>query len=308
MVGVVKDLTLHPKRWSACLINVYRNIEGSLQLLHSTEVDDIPMAMVEFQGRLLAGVGRCLRLYDLGKRKLLKKCENKSLPTAILRLQCSGDRIFIGDLAESVQIAKYRKADNVLGVFADDTTPRFITSLTIVDYSTVACVDKFGNVLVLRLSEDCNDDAMESTGGSRLLWDQGLLNGAPNKLELLTHYYLGETATSITKCALRYQGKEVLLVSTITGAIYAFVPARSKDEVSFFQHLEMFMRQEYTNLCQRDHLSYRSYFAPVKLTVDGDLCERFSTLPYSKQKDFGDDVDRTPAEIIKKLEELRDFV
>jgi hypothetical protein len=26
---------------------------------------------------VLAGVGRMLRLYDLGKRKLLRKCENK---------------------------------------------------------------------------------------------------------------------------------------------------------------------------------------------------------------------------------------
>ena len=29
------------------------------------------------QGRLLAGVGRLLRIYDLGKKKLLRKCENK---------------------------------------------------------------------------------------------------------------------------------------------------------------------------------------------------------------------------------------
>lgn len=176
------------------------------------------------------------------------------------------------------------------------------------DYNTVACVDKFGNVIVLRLPEDTNDDVAESSGGSRLLWDQGLLNGAPNKVEVLTHYYLGETATSITKSALKLQGREVLLVSTITGGVFAFVPSKSKEEVSFFQHLEMFMRQEYTNLCQRDHLSYRSYFAPVKSTVDGDLCERFATLSYNKQKEFGDDVDRTPAEIIKKLEELRDFI
>ena len=32
-----------------------------------------------FQGRLLAGVGRLLRIYDLGKKKLLRKCENKVL-------------------------------------------------------------------------------------------------------------------------------------------------------------------------------------------------------------------------------------
>jgi splicing factor 3B subunit 3 len=180
--------------------------------------------------------------------------------------------------------------------------------MCVVDYNTVACTDKFGNVFVLRLPENCNDDVAESSGGSRLLWDQGLLNGAPNKLELLTHYYLGETATSITKCALKLQGREVLLVSTITGGVFAFVPSKSKEEASFFQHLEMFMRQEYTNLCQRDHLAYRSYFSPVKQTVDGDLCERYATLLYVKQKEFGDDVDRSPAEVIKKLEELRDFV
>jgi len=29
------------------------------------------------QGRLLVGVGRLLRIYDLGKKKMLRKCENK---------------------------------------------------------------------------------------------------------------------------------------------------------------------------------------------------------------------------------------
>lgn len=100
----------------------------------------------------------------------------------------------------------------------------------------------------------------------------------------------------------------MLLVSTISGGIYAFSPARSKEEVSFFQHLEMFMRQEFTSLCQRDHLSYRSYFQPVRHTIDGDLCERYAALPYAKQKELADDVDRSPTEITKKLEEMRDFV
>lgn len=112
------------------------------------------------------------------------------------------------------------------------------------------------------------------------------------------------------KTSLKLEGKEVLLVSTITGGLYAFVPARSKEEVTFFQHLEMFMRQEYatTSLCHRDHLSYRSYFQPVRHTIDGDLCERFTSMAPAKQREFADDVDRTPAEIVKKLEEMRDFV
>ena len=30
-----------------------------------------------FKGRLLAGVGNVLRIYELGKKKLLRKCEYK---------------------------------------------------------------------------------------------------------------------------------------------------------------------------------------------------------------------------------------
>ena len=33
--------------------------------------------MEPFQGRLLVGVGKLLRIYDIGKKKMLRKCENK---------------------------------------------------------------------------------------------------------------------------------------------------------------------------------------------------------------------------------------
>jgi CPSF A subunit region len=42
-----------------------------------TEVDDVPLALLAFQGRLVAGVGKALRIYDIGKKKLLRKVENK---------------------------------------------------------------------------------------------------------------------------------------------------------------------------------------------------------------------------------------
>ena len=37
----------------------------------------MPLAIAPFQGRILVGVGKLLRIYDLGKKKLLRKCENK---------------------------------------------------------------------------------------------------------------------------------------------------------------------------------------------------------------------------------------
>ena len=45
--------------------------------MRQTETDDVPMALMAFQGRLIAGVGKSLRLYDMGKKKLLRKVENK---------------------------------------------------------------------------------------------------------------------------------------------------------------------------------------------------------------------------------------
>lgn len=51
-----------------------------------TPVEEVPAAIAPFQGRVLIGVGKLLRVYDLGKKKLLRKCENKVLALS------SGDR------------------------------------------------------------------------------------------------------------------------------------------------------------------------------------------------------------------------
>jgi splicing factor 3B subunit 3 len=93
-------------------------------LLHTTELDEIPLCLAEFQGKLLVGAGKSLRLYELGKKKLLKKIENKTFPTNVVRIHTLGDRIFVGDMCESVHYVKYRRTENVLAIFADDTFPR----------------------------------------------------------------------------------------------------------------------------------------------------------------------------------------
>ena len=307
IVGTTRDLHLHPRRSKASFIHVYRLVENTLQLLHKTEVEDVPLSMCEFQGKLLVGIGKSLRLYELGKKKLLRKCENKLFPSMIVKLTCLGDRIYVGDMAESVHFAKYKRLENALVIYADDTLPRFTTAIACIDYDSVAGADKFGNFFALRLPDNTNDD-VENPSGVRLLWDQGLLNGAPTKAELICHYHLGEAITSMQKCSLFPLKEETLIAVTVTGGIFAFVPFSSKEDINFYQHLEMFLRQETPNLCQRDHLSYRSYFHPVKDVIDGDLCERFSALPPAKQQELSSDIDRTPTEIMKKLEDTRSIL
>lgn len=307
VVGIAKDLVPLHRKPLGCLLKLYRVLDGRLQLVHQTEIDDIPQCMIEFQGRLVVGSGKTLRMFDYGKKKLLLKCENRQFPTNIIKLLSSGDRIYVGDMAESIHFVKYKRLENVLAIFADDTFPRFTTALCLLDYDTIASADKFGNVYVLRLPEGASD-SLEVAAGARQLWDLGVLNGAPIKLECIAHYYLGETVTSLTKRAMILGGSEILIASTIAGGIYSFIPFTVKDDVAFYQHLEMFMRQESPNLCQRDHLAYRSYFVPVKNTIDGDLCERFAALSVAKQKEFAASVDRTPAEIMKKLEDTRNIM
>ena len=60
-------------------IRIYALEEGgrSLRLLHKTRVDGVPGALASFKGRLLAGIETTVRLYDLGKKKLLRKCEHR---------------------------------------------------------------------------------------------------------------------------------------------------------------------------------------------------------------------------------------
>jgi len=49
----------------------------AMDLVHKTLVDEVPYAMCPFQGKVLIGLGKTLRLFDYGKKKLLKKSENR---------------------------------------------------------------------------------------------------------------------------------------------------------------------------------------------------------------------------------------
>lgn len=305
--GVVKDMQLNPKQIGCGYIDLYRvdNQCATLNLIHRTEVEDIPGAIAPFQGRILVGVGKILRVYDLGKKKLLRKCENKHIPNQIVNIQTRGQRVFVSDVQESVYCVRYKRNENQLIIFADDTFPRWITTTTMLDYDTIATADKFGNIAILRLAHSVNDDVDEDPTGVKALWDRGLLNGASQKAENIITFHIGEIAMSLQRATLIPGGPELLIYTTISGTIGALVPFTSREDYDFFQHLEMHMRNENPPLCGRDHLSYRCHYYPVKNVIDGDLCEQFTSLEPAKQKSISTDLSRTTTEVAKKLEDIR---
>ncbi|KTG45726.1 hypothetical protein cypCar_00003649, partial [Cyprinus carpio] len=307
LVGVARDMILNPRSVGGGYIYTYRLVGGGdkLEFLHKTPVEDVPLAIAPFQGRVLVGVGKLLRIYDLGKKKLLRKCENKHVPNLVTGIHTIGQRVIVSDVQESLFWVRYRRNENQLIIFADDTYPRWVTTACLLDYDTMAAADKFGNICIVRLPPNTSDDVDEDPTGNKALWDRGLLNGASQKAEVIINYHIGETVLSLQKTTLIPGGSESLVYTTLSGGIGILVPFTSHEDHDFFQHLEMHMRSEFPPLCGRDHLSFRSYYFPVKNVIDGDLCEQFNSMDPHKQKSVSEELDRTPPEVSKKLEDIR---
>jgi splicing factor 3B subunit 3 len=309
VIGTAKDYQLQTRTCSGGYLQVYivsGEAGDQLEFLHKTAIDDIPGAMTPFNGKLLVGVGPLLRVYELGKKKLLRKCESKSIPNFIVKIDTIGLRIIVSDVQESFHFLRYRPKENSLSVFADDTNPRWLTTAAVMDYDTIAGADKFGNICLVRLPSDCTDDLeSEDPTGNKAFWEKGVLSGASQKSEVLVNFHVGEVISSLQKATLIPGGSESLVYTTLSGSIGMLVPFTSHEDHDFFQHLEMHLRGEHPPLCGRDHLSYRSYYFPVKNVIDGDLCEQYNSLDLNKQKSIAEDLDRTPAEVSKKLEDIR---
>ena len=78
IVGTVSELKFEPNRsFKTGWIYVYRIRDNALELAHKTEINNIPGAIAQFEGKLLIGIGPNLVLYDFGQKKLIRKCEFK---------------------------------------------------------------------------------------------------------------------------------------------------------------------------------------------------------------------------------------
>ncbi|MED6233745.1 Splicing factor 3B subunit 3, partial [Ataeniobius toweri] len=189
------------------------------------------------------------------------------VPNIVTGIYTIGQRVIVSDVQESLFWVRYRRNENQLIIFADDTYPRWVTTACLLDYDTMASADKFGNISIVRLPPNTSDEVDEDPTGNKALWDRGLLNGASQKAEVIMNYHIGETVLSLQKTTLIPGGSESLVYTTLSGGIGILVPFTSHEDHDFFQHLEMHMRSEFPPLCGRDHLSFRSYYFPVKVCV-----------------------------------------
>lgn len=309
IVGTVTSMTLRPKKVAAASIKVYAyDSNFRLTFLHSTPVDDVPQCFAPFRGMLLAGVGNRLRLYALGKKRLLRKCEYKNLPSGLVFIRVYGDRIFAGDLSESIHVLKYKVNANLFHVLCDDTGPRWLTRGEVLDYHTIVAADKFDSLFISRVPSEARQEEAGDVTGLKLRGDTAYMTDSCHKLDAVVQFHVGETVTGLCRAALSTGSSEAIVYCTIMGTIGSMVPFLTKEELDFFHHLEMVMRTEAPPLAGRDHLMFRSYYHPLKNVVDGDLCEQYASLAPEVQTRIAADFEKTPADILKRLEDIRSRV
>ncbi|CAI4217941.1 unnamed protein product [Parascedosporium putredinis] len=274
-------MILNPRQFSEGYIHVYRSHEDGreLEFIHRTKVEEPPSAMLAFQGKLLVAIGKSLRVYDLGMKQMLRKAQANVSAHLIVSLDVQQNRIVVGDVMQGVTYVAYKPAANRLIPFADDTISRWVTCTTMIDYESMAGGDKFGNLYILRCPSKASDEADGDSSGVHLLHARDYLHGAPNRVDLMAHFYTQDIPTSITKTSLV--------------------------DADFFQTLETHMRSEDAPLAGRDHLIYRGYYVPVKGVIDGDLCERYALLPNDKKQMIAGELDRSVREIERKISDVR---
>ncbi|KAJ2715833.1 pre-mRNA-splicing factor rse1 [Coemansia spiralis] len=310
-VGCTAGLMLQPRACDSASIRLYRWIgDGrALELVHETPVDGgVPQCLLPFASQLLVAVGATLRLYDMGIKRLLKKAQSPVARNAIASVRphpTAPDRLFVADVHDSVCLAVFDHAVRAFHTVIDDALPRFATAVHVLDDGdTVLAGDKFGNLFGLRVPEAVARTL--DTEPARLRLERPKLGGAaPHKWDHIAEFHVGDIVTSLTTCALAAGGRPVVLYSTLLGSLQAAVPFVSKSDRELFRALEAALRRRAPPVSGRDHLAYRSAFAPVRSVVDGDLCEQYFALDNETREAIADDVDRSQQDILKKLEDMR---
>jgi len=309
VVGTAKNFIPSPRQYECGYIHIYRvhNDGRNLEFIHKTRTEQIPTALLPFGGKLLAGVGQDLLLYDLGMKQVLRKAQLQNLATNfIVSMHAQGNRIIVADVRESLTYVVYRQDKNVLVPFADDTIQRWVTTFSQLDYSTSCGGDKFGNLWAVRVPKEVSDQSDGDAASANLIFAKGYMHGTPNRLDAQLHYYVNDVPTSIARTSLVPGGKDVIFWAGLSGTMGVLVPLESRSEVDYFTKLERFMREEAPPLAGRDHLIYRGYYVPVKGVVDGDLCERFFALPADVQAQVAANLgQRSVRDVEKRISEIR---
>ena len=311
VVGVSQDRARHA-------VHTLRiAVDHLLALVHETAFDGPVTALAAFGDRVVAGVGTHLRIYEMGKKQLLKKCstpvEYLSRVTKIEHV--NGTRFAVADAAALVSYVNYDASHNRFVPHIADTASRAVTAFASLDTRTVAAGDRFGNVFVCRVPQSV---AAQMANNVLTQFQDDFLNGPGFRFARLCDFYVGDVPTAFMRGSFVVGGTNSLIYTGIQGTVGIMVPVATQHEVQFLLLLEAALRKVYErelddddargtrlNLVGREQLKFRGYYNPVKNVVDGDFLETYYELDSATKIKVAGDAGRTPREIERKLYDMR---
>lgn len=103
--------------------------------MYSLNIDAIPLVIEPFfkDEKFLIGIGKSMRLYEIGKKKLLLKAEVRNLSSAINQIRTIGKKIYVTFISDSFHLFKYIPEEKTFYDIAEDQLPKFITAMNILD-------------------------------------------------------------------------------------------------------------------------------------------------------------------------------
>lgn len=322
MVGATKDLEFSPSSNNGSLIYTFKikrdqSKAPGIELLHKTMVDSLPSSLCVFNEKLLVGMGGQLRLYEMGRKQLLRKSTSKvDFLRRVNKIHhLGGDIIVVGDSSESVSVLTFDHSKNQFRAFCNDTIKRQITSFEVLDNRTVIAGDKFGNIFVNRIPKSI---AEQIDNNVLLKFQEDSLGASSSRFIKICDFFIQDIVTSFQKGSFVVGGSESIIYTCIQGTVGLLLPLATKQEVNMLITLETLLRDHFSdtfddfdkskngpNLVGKDHIKFRGYYNSVKNVIDGDFIERFYELNQSTKIRISGKMDKTPREVERKIYDLR---
>ncbi|KAH8359699.1 hypothetical protein KR093_008397 [Drosophila rubida] len=260
-------------------IIIFHYNDNKLTQVAESKMDGTCYALVEFNGKVLAGIGSFVRLYEWTNEKELRMECNIQNMIAALFLKAKGDFILVGDLMRSITLLQHKQMEGIFVEIARDCEPKWMRAVEILDDDTFLGCETHDNLFV------CQKDSAATTDEERQLLPELARFHLGDTINVFRHGSLvmqnvGERTTPINGC---------VLYGTCNGAI-GIVTQIPQDFYDFLHGLEERLKKIIKSVGKIDHTYYRNYqinskVEPSEGFIDGDLIESFLDLGREKMRE-----------------------
>ncbi|CAF3432385.1 unnamed protein product [Rotaria sp. Silwood1] len=289
-------------------IILFRYKNGHMNMISEKELNEVPLKMLPFHGKLLVSIGNGIRLYtfSLENHELIQLSQTSTESVECLELKVKDDFILTGDLMRSLTIFRYNIDENKFENIAHDPHPQWTIACEFIDDDAFVCAEDGGNLI------SCHKNS-----GSTKEQERNILNE-------LGSYHVGEEINLFRRgCLVTQQTAEstiILETCILMGAVSGYIGLLLQLPPTLYKllmSLQLKLAEYVPSVGKIDHSTWRSFDSDGRSNVsngfiDGDLIETYLDLPKTVQQELIKDLhgennvslNTTVEELVKTIEEL----